>query len=263
MRQRIQTILWGGWITAYKDFKNGFIDPLQAAESILKPGLILLVSAAMTWFIYVPIHELFHVGGCVFTGGTVTELVMGREYGAGFLQSIFPFITPDTTRYAGRVTGFDPNGDIGYFITVFAPFLLTLFPGVWFLKIAITRRKTWLMGPGIVMGLAPFYNVTGDYFEMGTIVSTRVINLITAGYPSSAWTDFWLLRSDDVFRLLGEVADSPARYGLNTPAGMLVTGGVILMGLILAVSLAGWVYLGGKYLARWGGQTDEVSVETS
>lgn len=251
MQHRIQTILWGGWISAYKDLKTGFIEPFQQRDDLIRPGIVLILSVAVTWFIYVPIHELFHVGGCVLTGGTVTELVMGREYGAGLLKSIFPFITPATTQYAGRVTGFDPNGDFGYFVTVFAPFLLTLFPGIWFLKIAYKHQKTWLLGPGIVMGLASFYNLTGDFFEMGTILSTRLINILTAGFAADTWQGFWLLRSDDIFRLMGEIFENPHIYGMHQASGILITIPVILLGFFLAVCLAGWVYLAGRYVSRW------------
>ncbi|MCD4653975.1 hypothetical protein K8T06_08565 [bacterium] len=245
----LRNLIAGGWITAYQDLMSGFVQPFQKLDSIMLPGIIVLVSTIITWFIYVPIHELFHVGGCVFTGGTVSELVMGHEYGAAYLQNFFPFITPATTQYAGRVTGFEPNGDLGYMITVFAPFLLTLFPGVWFLKKVYTKQKTWLLGPGIVMGLASFYNLTGDYFEMGTILSTRLVNLLLAGQPANLFENFWLLRSDDIFRLFGEIYESPTVYGMDTGLGIIATVSVIVIGFILAVSMAGWTYQLGRRIA--------------
>jgi len=239
----------GGWLTAYEDVMVDFIQPLQNLESILKPGLIVLLSTVITWFIYVPIHELLHVGGCVFTGGSVSELVMGPEYGATFLKNIFPFITPATTQYAGRVTGFEPNGDMGYIVTVFAPFILSLFPGVLCLKLAFKKKKLWLMGPGIVMGLAPFYNLTGDFFEIGTILSTRLVNILFGGQPEMLYTKFWLLRSDDIFRLFSEIVSSPVDYGMNTGLGVFVTVCVIFIGAVLAITFAGWTYLIGRRFA--------------
>ena len=231
--------------------KNDFVDPFQEMEEPRKPLIIVMVSIVVTWFLYVPIHELLHVAGCVFTGGTVSELVMGREYGADFLKEIFPFITPATTKYAGRVTGFEPNGDIGYLICVFAPFILTLFPGVWCLKQAYKKKIYWMMGPGVVMGLASFYNLTGDYFEMGTILSTRLINSLLGGGPADNFASFWLLRSDDIFRLFSEISEAPEMYGIGTVNGTLVTSLAIAIGLFLAISLAGWVYQIGRLCARW------------
>ncbi|MCD4655557.1 hypothetical protein K8T06_16675, partial [bacterium] len=83
----LRNLIAGGGITAYQDLRMGFVQPFQNLEIIRLPGIIVLVSTIVTWFIYVPIHELFHVGGCVFTGGTVSELVMGHEYGAAYLQN--------------------------------------------------------------------------------------------------------------------------------------------------------------------------------
>lgn len=242
--------LFGGWIQAFRDIYNGLIIPFQEIESATKTGLILLASIVVTWFIYVPIHELLHVAGCIVTGGTVTELVMGREYGADFLAKIFPFITPETGQYAGRVTGFEPNGDIGYLATVFAPYILTLFPGIWLIGHAAYTRKFWLFGPGIVVGLAGFYNLIGDYFEMGTILSTRLVHVLTGGNASESITAFWELRSDDLFRLISEISETPANYGMTTAGGITMTLIVIVFGFILAAWLAGLTYIAGRHLSK-------------
>jgi hypothetical protein len=241
--------IFGGWAVAFKDLYDGLILPYQKSDKALKTGLTIMVSLVVTWFIYVPIHELLHVTGCLITGGSVSELIMGREYGADFLARVFPFITPASSQYAGRLTGFEPNGDAGYLITVFAPYILTLFPGVWCLIYAARTRFFWLFGPGIVLGLAPFYNLTGDYFEMGTILVTRVLNVCTAGKASSIAGAYWELRSDDLFRLLSEIAGSPARYGMVGPAGVFIVVTVVTVGLILAGALAGYTYLSGRWLA--------------
>jgi hypothetical protein len=242
--------LFGGWIQAFRDIYNGLVIPFQELESAAKTGILLLVSVVVTWFVYVPIHELLHVAGCVVTGGTVTELIMGREYGADFLARFFPFITPQSGQYAGRVTGFEPNGDVGYFVTVFAPYILTLFPGIWLVGHAAYTRKFWLFGPGIVVGLAGFYNLTGDYFEMGTILSTRIVDLISGGNASASINAFWEMRSDDLFHLISEISETPANYGMTTGGGIATTLTVIVSGLILAVWLAGVTYIAGRYLSK-------------
>ncbi len=245
----------GGWIDAFNDFRRAVYEPVSAAEKPMVMWIQVVLGIVITWFLYVPVHELLHVAGCVVSGGTVTELVMGREYGADILKHVFPFITPQSSMYAGRVTGFEPNGDFGYLLTVFLPFILTIFPGVWFLKMAIKKKKIWMTGPGAVMGLAPFINLTGDYFEMGTIVSTRLVNIVGGGVPVKLIGDFAatppksffnLLRSDDIFRLFKEMADaSPEIYGLNSVTGILIVGAVIGLGGVLAIVFSGWTYTAG------------------
>lgn len=243
--------LFRGWILAYRDIHLGLVIPFQQTQSIRTQSILLLVSLVVTWFIYVPIHELLHVAGCVLTGGTVSELVMGREYGAGLLKNIFPFITPATTRYAGRVTGFEPNGDIGYLVTVLAPYILTLFPGIPLIGKAIRTTRFVYWGPGIVIGLATFYNVTGDFFEIGTIISTRMIDMATGGKVSAGVSAYWSLRSDDLFRLIGEIGTDPAGYGFDTAAGIIPVSLVVVTGLILAILSAGWIYQLGRALSRF------------
>ena len=235
-------MIFGGWQSFYHD-TMAFLEFLQerAARSRATIPLFFL-SVIITWFVYVPIHELMHVAGCIATGGTVSELVMGREYGADFLQHIFPFIVPQTTQYAGRLTGFSPSADFGYFVTDIAPFLLTIFPGVILYIHAVRQKKLWLTGPGLVIGLAPFINLTGDYFEMGTIISTRVINILTRGASETAIEGFWAMRSDDIFRLLGEIAEDTGRYGFNSASGSVMSLAVIIVGLILAIWLCGVTY---------------------
>lgn len=241
--------MFGGWITAYNDIYQGLIVPFQQTETRLKTLLTFVISLVVTWFIYVPFHELLHVAGCQITGGAVSTLVMGREYGAAFLSRIFPFIVPASSQYAGRLTDFEPNGDIGYLVTVFAPYILTLFPGVWCIIMAKSRRSFLLFGPGIVIGLASFYNLTGDFFEIGTIISTRLVNLVTAGKASSIISAYWELRSDDLFRLITEISASPSSYGVGHSVGLPIVIAVIILGFILAVWSAGFTYLIGRWIA--------------
>ncbi len=60
----------------------------------------MLIAMLVTWFLYVPVHELLHVLGCVGTGGKVTELSLRPWYGGTILQHYFDFIVPDSN-YAG------------------------------------------------------------------------------------------------------------------------------------------------------------------
>ena len=239
--------LFRGWRLAYTDILQ-FIRIVQSSKQPPVMQMVLLIaSMAVTWFIYVPIHELLHVAGCLITGGTVSELIMGREYGADFLKHIFPFITPQTSQYAGRLTGFVPSGDFGYFITDISPFFLSIFPGTGLLLLFNRTRNLIFAGPGLILGLAPFMNLTGDYFEMGTILSTRWIDLLFSGRPSNLIENYYLLRSDDIFRLFGEIAGNPSNYGMQTLPGIFFTSVTVILGALLAVLLCGWTY----HLGRW------------
>ena len=66
----------------------------------------LLVAAVATWWVYVPIHELLHVAGCLLTGGTVSELQVAPIYGGAWLARVFPFVVSGGD-YAGRLSGFE------------------------------------------------------------------------------------------------------------------------------------------------------------
>jgi len=98
---------------------------------------------------------------------------------------------------------------------------------------------------------------------MGTIVSTRCINFLGAGKPAVLIQDhlavpsktfFDLLRSDDIFRLFGEIVGAaPAVYGLDTFPGTVALVSVILLGAFLSLVFAGWTYTAGSKSATWFG----------
>ena len=137
-----------------------------------------LISIVIVWFLYVPIHELLHVLGCVITGGQVDRLEMSPIYGTALYAKFFPFIHSGSD-YAGQLTGFDTNGsDFCYFVTDFMPYVLTVLFGVLFLKLSRKRRRPIFFGLGVVIGLAPFYNIPGDYYEMGSTITTRMVTTL-------------------------------------------------------------------------------------
>jgi len=168
-------------------------------------GLVfVMVGLAVGWFVYVPIHELLHAAGCVLTGGEVTRLEIDALYGGGLLAGVFPFVSVGS-EYAGQLTGFDTGGsDLVYLATDLLPFVLTVYPGVW------AVRRFGLTGAALGFGfflpfaLAPFVSLTGDAYEIGSIIVTQV--------PAWSTTELReLIRDDDlvervkVFRAL----DSP------------------------------------------------------
>lgn len=141
------------------------------------------------WWIYVPLHELLHAGACWATGGEVTKLEIAAAYGGHLYAWIFPFVVPES-EYAGRLSGFDTFGnDWIYLATDFGPYLLTLFPGVFLLRRSVGSGKPFLFGFWLSFALAPFISLTGDAYEIGSILVTQIP-------PWSSQAD--LLRSDDL-----------------------------------------------------------------
>lgn len=234
-------------------FLNPIHDCLAALEKAMlgpRPGgaMILMVGGLVaTWFVYVPIHELLHAFGCWVTGGEVTELQIDAKYGANLLKPIFPFVTAGGA-YAGRLTGFEDHGnDLIYLATVFAPFVLSIFPGVTMLAICRRRSRPVLLGASVVVGLAPFYNITGDFYEMGSIVSTRVATWLSGGEEGKIAYEF--VRSDDIFRLFGELYSGRSELGLTAPLRLFVTVLLFLISLSLSIFLAFLIYAAGRMVA--------------
>lgn len=162
-------------------------------------GLVLaLAGLAVGWWIYVPLHELLHAAACLLAGGEVTRLEIDALYGGALLSRIFPFVAP-ASEYAGRLSGFDTHGsDLVYLATDLGPFVLTLFPGVWGLRRAAAGRNALLFGASLPFALAPFLSLTGDAYEIGSILTTR---LPPWEIPSLRE----LLRGDDLLKKVEEL----------------------------------------------------------
>jgi len=206
---------------------------------------VLLASVA-TWWVYVPIHELLHALGCYVTGGTVTELQIAPAYGGALFARFLPFVVGNS-EYAGRLSGFDTHGsDIVYLATDALPFLLTVFIGVPLLKACARGRRAALLGAAFVLALAPFYCLTGDYYEMGSILTTRVMAWLTG----SAASRFAAFRSDDVLKLVGDIRAQPASFQVQGAGTALAAGLVVAMGLVCGVFLAFATYAVGSLVAR-------------
>ena len=220
-------------------FRQPFDDVLACMDGIAsapRPYLALaatLLAMILAWFVYTPIHELLHVLGCVATGGTVSELEIQPIYGGLLLARVFPFVVSGG-EYAGRLSGFDTHGsDLVYLATDFAPYLLTVLIGVPALRRCAGHSRPLVFGGGVVVGLAPFYSLPGDYYEMGSILTTRAAAWLKPGagpaYPG--------LRSDDVFALLGDVLERPSELGLadgETTIALFLIGLAFAIGLVLA-----------------------------
>lgn len=215
------------------------LEPILLGERPVRNGALLVGALLLTWSLYVPAHELLHAAGCTLSGGTVTTLEIQERYGGGLLARVFPFVEPGGDQ-PGRLSDFDTHGsDAIYLATDALPFLLSIVLGVPLLRWAAAGTRPLAAGTGFVLGLAPFYNLPGDYFEMGAVLVTHPLD--------PRWQ---VLRSDDLFRLVGRLAEGSASLGLGAGDGGTALGLVVLAGL-LAVVLAYGTWLAGE--TAWRG----------
>jgi hypothetical protein len=192
-------------------------------------SLVLVMAGLFAgWWVYVPVHELLHAVFCLAAGGRVSRLEIAPLYGGSLLAHVVPLVVPESD-YAGRLSGFDTGGsDLVYLATDLGPFLLTLFPGVWALRRAGRRRRAVLFGAAIPWAFAPFVSATGDAYEIGSILVTRI----------PPWTGkAALLRGDDLLAKLAELAGLPgAPWG-----GALLAAAVGLLWTFLTYAAGGWI----------------------
>jgi hypothetical protein len=191
---------------ALRFFLAPFADLVRGLDRALDGGarglIFVFLGLLAGWWIYVPVHELLHAAACLAAGGEVTRLEIDPLYGGLALARIFPFVVP-ASDYAGRLSGFDTRGSDGiYLATDLGPFVLTLFPGVWALRRAGAAGKPLLFGAALPFALAPFLSATGDAYEIGSILVTRLP-------PWSGVASRELLRGDDLIRKIGELALLP------------------------------------------------------
>jgi len=203
-----------------------------APKALPRLGAVLLSTLA-SWIVYVPLHELLHAFGCVASGGEVRELEIQPLYGGVLLSKVFPFVRAGGD-YAGRLTGFDTRGsDLIYLATDLAPFLLTVVAAFPLLQMARSRRSAVLLGPGLVLAAAPLTSLTGDLYEMGSIVVSAALGRLSWDVAGS----LQLLRHDDLFVLLGEFGgrfpDHQALWA-SAVAGSLLVGWLAGNAILLA-----------------------------
>lgn len=206
-------------------------DWLDALEACVRNGsrahLVLIAPGfVLSWWIYVPIHELAHAWGCLLAGGEVTRLEIDWVYGAALLAKLFPYVTVGS-EYAGRLSGFDTRGsDLVYLATCALPFVLTVFVGVPLLR-AVPRARGWrrsfLLGAAVPVAYAPFVSLTGDYYEIGSILVSRVVAALVPGFPVDRW------RSDDLIKLVRDLAPQAGPADVAGVAASLMIGGVLAL----------------------------------
>jgi hypothetical protein len=225
-------------ILPFEDFLSGLERSIGISARI--NIAVIVVIFVISWWIYVPVHELFHAFGCISGGGTVTELEISPKYGGEILQKILPFVSSGSD-YAGQLTGFDTRGsDLIYLLTDFFPYLLTVFIGVPLLRSA--SRSTPLgasirLGIALPIAFAPFISFSGDYYEMGSIIVSRAAVLFSPSLDLNRW------RSDDLFKLSDGLFFSGGQYGTGDIAG-------VLLSFFLGIALAYGTYFLGVLFGR-------------
>jgi hypothetical protein len=207
------------------------------------PRLVVLLAAALlTWWVYVPLHELAHALGCILGGGSVSRLEMDPIYGAALLQRLFPFIHVGSD-YAGQLTGFDTHGrDTTYLLTDILPFVGTIVLGVPLLRVAArpgrpSSVQAALFGAALPVAFAPFIALTGDYYEMGSILVSRATAQLDPGFAVTRW------RSDDLFRLGATLFGADGTGSAGDLAGLALS-------FVAGVTLAFLTYAAGSAWAR-------------
>jgi len=234
-------------------FRQPFDDVLACLGHVMvvrRPAgslITFVIGMVLSWIVYVPIHELLHAAGCVASGGRISALEISPRYGGAILERHLDFVVAGG-KYAGRLSGFDTRGsDLIYLATDFGPYLLTVLLGVPLIAACTKKRRPILFAVASVVGLAPFYNIPGDYFEMGSIVTTRALSLFAeAGSPIA----FEGIRSDDVFSLVANILT----LGVTMGSGGFFACGVLLflvgVSLTVDVLLAFLTYAAGRGVAN-------------
>jgi len=206
-------------------------DWLDALDACVGEGrrahlVAIALGFLLSWWIYVPIHELAHAWGCLLAGGDVTRLEIDWIYGAALLARMFPYVTVGS-EYAGRLSGFDTRGsDLTYLLTCALPFVLTVLIGVPLLR-AVPRLHGWRRGLGlgvaVPVAFAPVVSLTGDYYEMGSILVSRVVAALVPGFTVDRW------RSDDLIKLVRDLAPQAGPADAAGVAASLLTGTVLAL----------------------------------
>jgi hypothetical protein len=193
------------------------------------------------------------VAGCELTGGEVHRLELAPLYGGRILEGRVPRVVAGDG-HAGRVSSFSTGrSDLCYLATDFAPYLLTIV-AVPVLRLAARRRSVVLAGIALVPAMAPFLGIAGDYYEMGSILVSRVASpLGTPPDPGREPPGVFRLRTDDPLGLLSRFREEPAEAAAAFPSGRIGFAAGFAASAFLGAVLAFATYAIGSLLARLAG----------
>jgi len=214
-----------------------------SSSNAAKTLLLLFSGLAIGWWLYVPVHELFHAAGCILGGGDVHRLEIKPLYGGTILSQLFSFVVSGGD-YAGRLTGFDTHGsDWTYGLLIFFPFILSFF-GFIFLELATRKKSAFVFAFFLPVTFAPLISLTGDFFELGSLLIFQI-------WPGSGGMNRALI-SDDIFRLMEELSSGALSISFM-PASL----SFIIVSFLMACLLAWGIFiisdvlrtLSGRYMA--------------
>lgn len=224
--------------------KHGISLSLLAVEEVIKEagykGLFkMLLGLILFWHIYVPVHELLHVAGCLLGGGEVESLNLKPQYGGFILQKLFPFVIPESD-YAGRLTGFKTPNPWAYALVDLFPYGISLL-GITLIEFCRRKKLEVLLGLGIVLAFVPFMSIPGDYYEAVSLATTQVAEAINPALQPGA------LVSDDVFRSIKQLEEAGT---LDWSVGALIFLGFLLAAYLAFMTLALQVRISGLFFRR-------------
>jgi len=233
-------IIVAGFRLALRDF----IGALEAHAALPMGRLVprFLGGLFLALLLYVPVHELAHAAGCVLLGGSVERIELSPFFGGDLLARLTPLVS-SATGYAGRLAKFDVGGsDLVFLGTDLAPYLLTVLVGVPLLQALRRAPNPWLLGAAAIVAMAPWMSLTGDYYEIGSILMTRLV--------ATTGADFSSLRSDDMLSLVSSVWRAPVGAGSSNPGPSPAAVAMIVASFVLGVLLASVTYSLGALVSR-------------
>ncbi len=213
---------------------------LLSGPSGIKRLIVILLGVLLGWWIYVPLHEFLHVGGCLLGGGQVKTLHLDPLYGGHIFASLFSFVSAGG-EYAGRLTDFDTGeSDWVYALAVYSPFFLTL-PGFQLMKWSGNSYRSLVFGLALPFAFAPMISLTGDFLELGSLTLFQPWRGSESIHRS--------LISDDLFRLIEELGSDTSTLSLDQP----VVISFIALSVIMGAGMAWLTLMASEMLtADWG-----------
>ena len=207
--------------------KTALNTPTQALSHLLNDGsniklLVLLLVFFISFWVYVPIHELMHAFATILVGGEVKELAIDATYGGVFFAKIFPFVVSESD-YAGQLTDFTTRNKFAYFIVDMFPYLLSL-PGVLLIRLAAKYKRLWLFSIGFLLMLVPMTQIFGDFYEVASLGMGEIMSLLNPSLNPD------LIVSDDMFKLISSTNENSNKNFLI----YISIGFSFILGLILA-----------------------------
>lgn len=203
---------WISWLWPYQEIKAVLQETFKCLEKLMASGkysdiVLLMVGFIGCFFVYTPIHELFHVFATWGTGGEVRELALDPMYGGTILAKIFPFVVPESD-YAGQLTGFSVPNYWAYALVDWAPYILSL-PGLWILTRTTAGGKTLLAGAGFMLTFVPITQFSGDFYEFWSLITTQILEARRPGLEAGAFI------ADDGFKVAGELWENGQFFALE------------------------------------------------